>query len=190
MSERDSTSAAAALERLKSSPFDETAWRVIYREYWPLVATTVAHALARHDDVVEDVTQQTFLRLLRAGPASDFRSVDALRAYLRIVALNEARSYLRSQRREAGVLGDASEAAHVPASRSWTADYQVVEAEELASLLATLEESDRELVRYLVRGFSLGEIAAALKITYSAAGVRVHRLRRKLSKSLSSNNLP
>jgi RNA polymerase sigma-70 factor (ECF subfamily) len=150
---------------------------------------TVARALGRYDDSVEDVAQETFLRLLRAGPATDFQSPDALRAYLRMAAVNTTRSHQRRERRERIIVREEPESFAVEATPSMEADHSLWESEAMRAVLSGLEEADRQYVAWLVEGLPLGEIAAKLGISYSAAGVRLHRLRRKLHKIMNDTGL-
>ena len=47
-------------------------------------------------------------------------------------------------------------------------------------ILAKLDNNDQALVKLLLDGYTLREIAQQLEIDYSTAGVRVHRLRERL----------
>lgn len=47
-------------------------------------------------------------------------------------------------------------------------------------VLEYVEGDDRRIVDLLMQGQAVGEIAKNLQLSYSAAGVRIHRLRRAL----------
>jgi RNA polymerase sigma factor (sigma-70 family) len=190
MSKARDDAVAAALVHLKQAPFDDGAWGVLYRELWPYVVAVAASHLGFADEEIRDIAQEVFLRLLRAGPAAEFESAEALRAYLRIAALNEVRLFIRHRRRDARTF-DASEGAEIDQlADAVDTDSPIIEEEALRELLMDLGEDDQKLVRLLVQGFTLGDVANSLGISYSAAGVRVHRLRRRLRNFVQHKNLP
>jgi DNA-directed RNA polymerase specialized sigma24 family protein len=53
----------------------------------------------------------------------------------------------------------------------------------------SLHDDERRLLALLIEGHSLKDIASTLALSYSTAGVRVHRLRAKIAKLLSTNDL-
>jgi DNA-directed RNA polymerase specialized sigma24 family protein len=125
-----------------------------------------------------------FLRLLRARPFTRLANADALRAYVWRVADNVSRGYRRfleagSREKPLEDLGDAQ----VP-SREPQPD-EALEARNLLSVkLKGLTSVDHEILAMTVEGYDLGDIAEATGLSYSNAGVRLHRLRRRLRNAL------
>jgi RNA polymerase sigma factor (sigma-70 family) len=184
-----STSLGEALEKLRESPYDEAAWRVLYRELWPFVVAVASRTVGRYDDSIKDIAQEVFLRLLRAGPAADFASTDALRAYLRVVTVNEVRNFAR-RRLKSGRLGEEfplSDFAQPFSTAS--AEQQVENNELLRTALETLTEVDKNIVVSVIEGYSISEISQMVGLSYSAVGVRLHRLRKRLAKLLQDKGL-
>jgi DNA-directed RNA polymerase specialized sigma24 family protein len=54
---------------------------------------------------------------------------------------------------------------------------------DLQVLKRDLTEEEQKLLGQLIQGLSLSEIADKLGISYTSAGVRLHRLRKKLRRS-------
>lgn len=147
---------------------------------WPFVVATVYRRLASRDRAtVEDAAQEVFLRLLRLRPFDRVPDPDAFRAYLWKMADNAARTFNRKRRAEDAVRAAAVEAAigdETIAPREEA--LELVEAMRIAR--AALSPDDKRLLDVIVSGGSLGQAAAALGLSYANAGVRLHRIRRKL----------
>jgi RNA polymerase sigma-70 factor (ECF subfamily) len=128
---------------------------------------------SRHD--AEDIVAETFVRLLTKGPRIEARTA---KAYLLTIARNVWISGWRRRRRE--VLSDEP---------AWISDADPVsridakaKLEETFKRLETLPRGEREALLLRVdHDMSYEEIASALSITVSAAKVRVHRARLRLS---------
>jgi DNA-directed RNA polymerase specialized sigma24 family protein len=67
---------------------------------------------------------------------------------------------------------------------------QLARAEQLKrELLATLNPEDQQLFRLLIEGYTLPEVSGRLKLSYSNAAVRLHRLRALLRNYMNDKNL-
>jgi RNA polymerase sigma-70 factor (ECF subfamily) len=129
--------------------------------------------MLRGDPAAEDLTQETFLRALRATYRADGRE----RAWIFQIARNLARDHARARalRPEVVVSGD---------------DHAVGEATQplahaLEAALARLANEDREV--FLLRetaGLSYSEIADACGLTPDAVRSRLHRTRLLLRSTL------
>lgn len=119
----------------------------------------------------EDLTQTTFLSLLRAR--SSFQRDARFKPWLYAIATNAARDLLRRRRpEELTPRGDlpAGVAASVPAPRDLGLEAAVHAA------LAQLPAAQREaIVLHRFEGFSFAEIAETLEVGESAVKVRAHR---------------
>jgi RNA polymerase sigma-70 factor, ECF subfamily len=178
------TEPPSELSRLAQVPDDPKAWEALFRRYWPYVFAINYRLLRGNRDLAEDASQDVFLRIARYRPFADLRDPAAFKAYLRIVARNVCRDYLRwSRREESGEQRLEDQSDLFGADGNATAVQEVDEI--LKDLTRDLSDVEQRLVRMLIDGYGLGDIAQSLGLTYSAAGVRVHRLRNKLRNRLS-----
>lgn len=173
---------SAVLARLKASPADEGAWRSLYHQLWPFVVAVLYRRLRGSErKAAEDAAQEVFIRLLRSQPFDKIPDADALRAYVWRVAENVAKTHLRKlhaqQDGESGAAEWGRLEPSVPALES-DGELRVRELLDLAEIM--LEPKDRDLLRMIVEGSSLDQAADQMGLSYSNAGVRLHRIRRKL----------
>src|SRR4051794_12882631 len=75
---------------------DEAALRTLVERHWPGVFR-LAHAIVRDAPSAEDVAQEALVRVVQAARAR--RRLDPFAGWLRTVTVNEARMWLRSERR-------------------------------------------------------------------------------------------
>jgi RNA polymerase sigma factor (sigma-70 family) len=173
----------AAIERLAGSPKDEDAWRFLYREMRPFVLAVVYRRL-KNRAAAEDAAQEVFFRVLRARPFEKIREEGAFRGYVWRIALNVANTHLRKaalkDRGEHHLFewGTAQETA-LTEQLSQEHDLFLME-EALQLVMDDLEPNDRKFLEMLMNGSTLSQAATALDISYSSAGVRFHRLKKKL----------
>lgn len=132
----------------------------------------------RNPQAIEDLAQETLLRFLRYCPwKHDWRTLpDAptVSKYLRNIVRStffDRHLKLVAERSvtQAGLDVDTLSAAGM-------ADLEDV----LNRFVELLEPEEQTLLKLLIDGFPLTDIALALQISYPAAGTRVHRLRKKL----------
>lgn len=177
----------SSLAKLARSKTDEGAWRVLYDALWPFVFATAFRRL-KDPDAAEDVAQEVFVRLLNSAPFEQLNGVDELRAYLWRAAINVGNTVLERNRR-------ASQKEHairdlgprVSEDETSNPDYRLLYGEALSLAKEHLGAEDLKLLSVLIAGGTLADAAAALSQTYSATGVRLHRLRAKLVKVLNLN---
>ena len=180
------------IKRLANDPVDEFAWGELYRQLWPFVFTVTYRRLRGTRALAEDAAQDVFLRLLRARPFRNFADERALRAYVRRVAENTANDYLRR------VLGVQSVETALSDLERWHDEVPAPPTEregtvELRDLLdgarRSLPSVDGEILSLVIEGRNLSEIAKATGLSYANAGVRLHRLRKRLRKLLIHSGL-
>lgn len=169
------------LSRLARAPDDDEAWSELYVSQWPFVFAINYRLLRGQRDLAEDLSQDVFIRLRRYCPFARLREPASFRAYLAAVCRNVFRSYLRQSlsRGEIG-LEELGTGGLSLLSVDTKADEQLEADELLRDFLGALAPRDRRLLRYLIDGHSLKEIAKATGWSYTNAGVRVYRLRRQL----------
>lgn len=177
---------AAALGRLRQSPSDDAAWRSIYRRLWPFVVA-IAYSRVRDKGTAEDIAQDVFVRIARLRPYNRVDGPEQFRAYVWRMAVNVANSYARSARRRERSLKELwNWGGRDPPVVAAASDDRLVFKELLGLARDTIEPQDHRLLELLLEGRPLADVASELGLTYSAAGVRLHRLRQKLRKSLVS----
>lgn len=186
---RDEASAdrvpAAVVERCKRG--DEQAWAELVEATHREVYSLCLRILGDPDDAAE-ATQDAYVKAWRGLKA--FRGDAQFTTWLYRVASNAAISKHRSRRRkrthETGVDDEVLAAIRAPGSVETEAGAKL-EVRELEKALADLPEHYRSAVVLRdVYGFGIEEVARRLKISQTAAKVRVHRGRRKLQEKLFS----
>jgi RNA polymerase sigma-70 factor (ECF subfamily) len=177
---------ATVLERLKASPADEDAWRSLYRQLWPFVIAVIYGRLRGTErKAAEDTAQEVFIRLLRTRRFDKIPDADALRAYIGRIAENAAKTHLRKVYAQESGKRDLAEWGRLePSVEAFEVDGELRARELLDLAESMLEPKDRDLLRLILEGSSLDRAADRLGLSYSNAGVRLHRIRRKLRNAL------
>ena len=131
----------------------------------------LAYARTGSREDAEDVTQETFLRLVRAGP--EFQDEEHCRAWLFRVAVNCAGDLFRAPwRRRNRPLEEAE---------SMTAPGEDEEAGEVLQAVLSLPESYRAPIHlFYYEGMSIAEVASVLKMREGAVKTRLVRGRAML----------
>jgi len=149
-------------------------------------------------EAAEDLTQDTFLRVLRM--ISEYRHDGKFEAWLFRIAANLARDYVRRLKRRGPVFGlaggDRSEGDcdrfELPDHRYGEPDRDLAKTEANARLNQALDEMadmDREIL--LLRQFSelpFREIADLLDIPLGTALARAHRALKRLKSAMDDEN--
>ncbi|HWL65913.1 MAG TPA: RNA polymerase sigma factor [Actinomycetota bacterium] len=175
------------IERCKQG--DERAWNELVGATYRDVYTLCLRILRDPNDAAE-ATQEAYVKVWKGLKA--FRGDAALETWMYRVASNAAISKHRSRRRrqahEAGV-GDGMLTEMAASGSVEEAAGAKVEVQALDKALRSLPEHYRSAVVLRdVYGFSTEEIAKQLKISETAAKVRVHRGRKKLKEMLYGSN--
>lgn len=179
---------AAALRRLRANRADQEAWRELHFAAWPFVVAVASRSLRGAPALVEDVAQEVFLRLVRYAPFERIQNADDFRGYLATVTRHVADTQggllsIRRQREQAVddpgglIAGQAN-------------PEQIAAAHELArKIRRQLTRDEHHMLRLLLDGCTLPEMATILGLQYQAAGTRLSRLRSKIRKLLSQTEL-
>lgn len=145
-----------------------------YDAYGAAVYRLAMSFLGRYADA-EDVTQETFFRLLYRAPA--FTDEEHRKRWLLQVAANLCRNQLRGfWRKQVTPLGEA-----VPAIAP-------EELEALNAVMALPEKYKLPIHLYYYEGYSVAEIAEILKLGQSAVKMRLKRGRELLKLELEESN--
>jgi RNA polymerase sigma factor (sigma-70 family) len=174
-----------ALGRLAVDSRDEYAWRALHKSLWPFVMSIVYRRL-KDKIAAEDAAQEVFLRLVHSRPYERIRDGGEFQAYVWRVAINCANtSHVMAQQHSdrKSALSDYRGSEDGAGTAAASEDRLIFE-EVLTLAEGSLAPQDSRLLTILLQGRSLREAADELGQTYSGAGVRLHRLRLKLSKLL------
>ena len=174
---------ADLIERCKNG--DEAAWNQLVEATHRDVYTLCLRILRDPNDASE-ATQDTFLKVWRN--LAGFRGDSAFDTWLYRVATNAALSKHRSRKRrrehEKGIGDEMLAEVAATGSVERTAGARL-DVKELERALGDLPEHYRvAVVLRDVYGLSMEEIAKKMKISETAAKVRVHRGRKKLKEVL------
>lgn len=174
------------IERCKQG--DEQAWKEMVELTHRDVYTLCLRILRDPDDAAE-ATQDAYLKAWRA--LGSFRGEAMFTTWMYRVAANAAISKQRGRKRKRIHEVDADEQmmSQLPSTASTEALAGArIELEAIEEALKLLPDHYRAaLVLRDVYGMSMEEVAKKLKITETAAKVRVHRGRKKLKEMLYSD---
>ena len=176
----------AILLVLSASPEREDGWHDLYMEFWPFVYGIIYHRLDGNSHT-EEVTDEVFRRLAKYRPFKQLTDPDAFQRYLGRMVMNAIRDAVRHDYRLLFVGG--SEEFDIEDPNSPRPDHPSAEVSDARTFIlgarSSLSDADQKLLDLLVEAQTIEQIAEALKITYRNAGVRIHRLKRKLRLLLS-----
>lgn len=168
------------IERIRQSPTDQRRWAEWYKAVYPRLYYAAFRLTNGRPEAARDLAQDTFARFI------------GYRAIERVSSDQHALSFLIKTCRNLAFDRTAS-MHHLPCIsleelEEVAEDEDPVEpALDTERILQALEPKDRQLMELAYEGMSVSEIAARLGVTYSAAGVRLHRLRKQLREFYSDN---
>jgi DNA-directed RNA polymerase specialized sigma24 family protein len=168
---------ARALNAIRANPREAAGWTLFYEQTAPRLRAQFFMLGVRDKDRIDDLTQETLARFLQYGRwHRDWRKLPAapeVMAYLRKIA---RRVTIDAHRRLAAAGTPAGGAADFDRLPGSAADLQPV----LERMAKALGPADRLFLRLLLQGRRLEDIAELLGISYGAAGLRKHRLLKKM----------
>ncbi|MGH7996274.1 MAG: RNA polymerase sigma factor [Opitutaceae bacterium] len=150
------------------------AQRALIAAYQHRIAGFV-YAMTSRSDVVEDLTQQVFIKMIRA--VDRLHATAQFEPWLFRLARNTCIDFLRRQKLRRIFVPFAPEHENVPEPEG------AVDTEELDALRHALEQlrpQDRALLALVQEGRSHAEIAETLHSSVAAVKARLHRAREQL----------
>jgi RNA polymerase sigma factor (sigma-70 family) len=167
------------IRRVANEPSNQALWVELYNTLRPAVFYAAYRVCRGNREIAADLTQAAFERLIRYANLRRFKTDNQLAAYLRQIAMRLAFDELRREASSVALAPSESDAVN----DAWAAvDTDIRDTEADLRLLAEdLEDADRALLSRVLAGRSLSQIAKEQGISYSAAAVRVHRLKDKIS---------
>lgn len=166
------------LHQLQASPRDEKLWGALYERLHAQVYALTFHLCNANTDLAQDVTQDAFLRFIASGAIAKVESDSATVAYLRAIVRNLMHDYYRERLQHPHVSTESMRADDLERALHRVVQHTITDTDLLA--LPDLRPEDRELLRLRLEGRTVSEVAERLGVTYSAAAVRLHRLRKHL----------
>jgi RNA polymerase sigma factor (sigma-70 family) len=157
---------------LKADPSSRAAFEAWYRETYPKLFLVAYRVTSGNRAAAEDLCQEAILSFMTRGGLAKVEDDGQALAYLRRTVSN---AHINSTRREGQEVP-----AEAPSRTTGGVEEGVDFEQRYHRLWTTLDTSERKLLRLMIDGHSIGEIAQVLGLTYSYAGVRVYRMRNKI----------
>jgi DNA-directed RNA polymerase specialized sigma24 family protein len=173
--------------RLRDEPEDERAWAAFHTFYRRLIVGVLFFRSVSKAVDQDDFTAEVFFRFLVGSPWHEdwttLPSAPEVRKYLLGRASSIASHARERTQRHAKIEAELSAVeADVPDDAPFINFEYVVDH---------LSIDDRDLaILYYERGISLAKLAEHYQTTYEAAGVRLHRLRRKMMAIIREKPFP
>ena len=155
---------------------EEKAWNLLVGRYGKVVRGCLAAYFRGRGERIDDVTQQVFIKLWKAG-LKDFRGTSRFQflSYLKLISINEAKTYLRLKVRETRAVSidqDASSADDVRLVDELVSDGPNPEqsaitkeqTELLANRIHALSLEQQQIFLLKVKGYADREIGKILSI--------------------------
>jgi len=168
-----------ALKTLSVNRTDQDAWRTLSEHTRTTAFDAAKRVLRGQGDLADDVVQEAFLRIFQYCSFTDLRDADAFLRYLKAVCRNVACDMLKDSSAESVVENTGDGELGVRVSEETPEDL-VIAQETLNEFMNQLNETDRAMLSLSMDGYGLTEIADRLGLSYSNAGVRLHRSRERL----------
>jgi len=152
--------AAVAALVSRAQQGDQLAFAAIYEQYSPLVYRFLRRRLDGADEIVEDLTEDVFVKVYEKLNRYVERGLP-FTAWLYRIAHNHLVDYLRSlPRTTAHSLDDVAEVPEVAATAAYT---RVLDQESLAPVLARLTPEQRQAIDLrFMQGMSVAETASGM----------------------------
>lgn len=164
------------IEGIREHPADQHRWAEWYKAVYPRLYYVAFRLTNGNTDAARDLVQETFTRFLGYRAIERVSSDQHALSFLIRTCRNLA--FDRSARVRQLPEGSPEELESIPG-----AEQPIEPALDFERILQTLGPQDRQLMQWAREGMSVSEIATRLGVTYSAAGVRLHRLRKRLRES-------
>ena len=147
-----------------------------FAAYFGELLTIKLRSRLRTPELIQDVTQETFLRVLRTLRQSGIENPEALGSFVNSVCNNVLFETYRAQTRTGDPLEDRP-------SEERPADFNMVDEEErtqVRNVLSELPEKDRKILRWIFfEEKDKGEVCRVLQVDREYLRVLVHRAKQR-----------
>jgi RNA polymerase sigma factor (sigma-70 family) len=164
-------------EKLREKPVSERRWSEWYKIIYPKLYYAAFRLANGNVAEAQDLTQEAFARFL------EYRAIE------RVTDDRHAISFLIKTCRNLAI-DRSARARDIPLQE--LGEIEAIETSdfepkiELERMLQSLEPQERELMQWALDGVTLAEMARRTGSTYTAVGVRLHRIRQSLKRSFSA----
>jgi RNA polymerase sigma factor (sigma-70 family) len=171
------------------------AWESLYRLTRQRIFVLCYRITRGHVDLVEDICQDVYAKLLQRPPFDRISDGDHLLAYLQAMACHTAMDHLRSRRRRAYTELPADVGPGVPSPLTGPSAAESPEGiamrDELYEIaMRQLKGADRDLFEMLVSSVPVKAISRTLQVSPETARVRIFRLRKRLRQVFLDFEIP
>jgi len=161
-------------QELRGHPSSERLWTEWYKLVYPKLYYAAFRLANGNVVAAQDLAQESLARFL------DYRAIE------RVTDDRHAVSFLIKTCRNLAI-DLSARARDIPLQELGEMDaIEIPDPQpkiDLDRMLQTLEPQDRELMQWALEGVSLSDMARRMGSTYTAVGVRLHRIRQGLKKS-------
>lgn len=183
------TTSASLLDRLKAAPSDSPEWQRLHDLYAPLIQFWLARVLGVRDEA-DDLAQEVLIVVVREIPAFDRRRNGSFRAWLRQIAVNQARAFFKKRRRRwlpgsAGELEQALAQLEDPKSElslQWEREHDRHVTDKLLQLVRKdfAPETWEAFSRFALEGKPAAQVAQELAISENSVLLAKSRILKRL----------
>jgi RNA polymerase sigma factor (sigma-70 family) len=167
------------IAKIRENPASQRAWATWYKSVYPKVYYAAFRFVRGNTEAARDLASETFTRFLHYQAIERVASDQHAQSFLIKTCRNLAID--RGARPEEVTFDELDELETVqPTEESLGA------ALALDKMVQVLNPEERQLVEWIRAGLNIAEAAKKLGISYTAAGVRVHRIRHKLRETFGS----
>ena len=168
------------VERIRQK--DQRAMSELYEMYVQELASVCRRYVADADDA-KDVLQNSFIKIFAAIPTLDYRGEEAFRAWMRKVVVNEARVFLRDQKRHQTV--QLAAATVTTDDEDTTASSEEITPAQLHRLISELPIGYRTVLNLFVFGhYSHRQIAQLLGIKEVTSATQFYYAKQRLARRI------
>lgn len=157
---------------VKAEPESQSAWDRWFRSIYPRVYLSLFRLTGGSPETAKDLTQGAIERFIRYKGLDRVSSDHDSTAYLVATGRRLYANELTSQ---------------LPESRStWTKGIgqddrrEIDDLIDIETIIRQLDRDEQETMRFFLQGLSIKELSKSLGISYSAAGQRISRARKKM----------
>lgn len=166
------------VDRLRASPDDANLWGEFYQALRPRTYAFVFTLCHGDAALADDVTQDVFINFITRNAIQKVATLDAAIAYLRAMARNHVVDEYRRWSAHPTISTNAVSPAELERSLRRLLRTTVDDID--FTVFPDLSRDDRKLLELVIQGYTISQIAEQKGVTYSAAAVRLHRLRKRL----------
>jgi len=159
---------------------EETAWKELFEAYSGSLAYVCSRYIIDRDQV-NDVLQNSFIRMFRSIESFEYRGKGSLRAWITRIAFNESLKHIK-QNADFKIMTDEAD---IPDTETEDPDLDESSQEEIMEMIRTLPDGYRTVFNLFVfEERSHKEIAEILGIAENSSASQFHRAKSMLARKI------